>query len=320
MSLVKSPELTAAKLAANQANGRQTHGPSAEGIGRIRAANTRHGFYAQTPAADMRLLGEDPDEFERLVESLAADWQPENEYQIGLVRRMARLMWRIERYDRIQESLMIFQMECMDDNVAREVREEADAYERQVGVLKALVWALDSSKFASTSQQLDGLTGIYGKTPSGVGFDILLRAYRLLPVGLKGDHARMREELAAKGAVDSVTLAIANNLDIATGSERDVVRAELCVLLRGEIKRMDEEHEGRHAELKKVSPAFRDSMLVPKHPRAEVIRRMQDSDLRQLRYVTDLLLKLKRGAQQAAASQRNVGVEIPHDVIENTAT
>jgi hypothetical protein len=53
-----APPLTPAKLAANQANGKQSHGPATqEGIERIRAANTRHGFYSKAPGSEMRLLG-----------------------------------------------------------------------------------------------------------------------------------------------------------------------------------------------------------------------------------------------------------------------
>jgi hypothetical protein len=63
MSLVKSPELTPEKLAANQANGRQSQGPATpKGVERIRAANTRHGYYSKAPGAEMHLLGEDKEE------------------------------------------------------------------------------------------------------------------------------------------------------------------------------------------------------------------------------------------------------------------
>jgi hypothetical protein len=67
MSLVKSPEPTPEKLAANQANARQSQGPATpEGVERIRAANTRHGFYSKARGAEMHLLGEDKREFVRL--------------------------------------------------------------------------------------------------------------------------------------------------------------------------------------------------------------------------------------------------------------
>ena len=66
MSLVKPPEMTPAKIAANQANGRQSQGPATpEGVERIRAANTRHGYYSKSkaPGAEMHLLGEDKEEW-----------------------------------------------------------------------------------------------------------------------------------------------------------------------------------------------------------------------------------------------------------------
>jgi hypothetical protein len=96
--LVNSPTLTRAKLAANQANGRRSHGPATqEGIERIRAANTRHGFYSKAPGSEMRLLGEDPEQCTSVCTSRCRpDWEPENEYQTSLVRHMARLMYENE--------------------------------------------------------------------------------------------------------------------------------------------------------------------------------------------------------------------------------
>jgi hypothetical protein len=103
VSLIKRLMMTPEKLAPSQANGRQSQGPatpaSLERLEPVRAANTRHGYYSQAPGAQMHVLGEDPEEFERLLESLLAVWEPENEYQISPVRRMARLTWRLERAD-----------------------------------------------------------------------------------------------------------------------------------------------------------------------------------------------------------------------------
>ena len=78
MSLVKSPELTPEKLAANQANGRQSQGPATpEGVERMRAANTRHGYYSKAPGAEMHLLGEDKKEFEQFCEYVMQAWEPD---------------------------------------------------------------------------------------------------------------------------------------------------------------------------------------------------------------------------------------------------
>ena len=90
MSLVRKRALTPQTLAAFRSNGRHSRGPaSPEGIERIRAANLRHGFYSQAQGGALRALGEDPAEFEHLLESLMATWQPADEFESRLVTRLA---------------------------------------------------------------------------------------------------------------------------------------------------------------------------------------------------------------------------------------
>jgi hypothetical protein len=287
MPLVKPPTITPEKLAANQANGKQSHGPATqEGIERIRAANTRHGFYSRALSAEMRALGEDPEQYESLYNSLLADWRPENEYQTSLVRRMARLMWRLERFDRIQESLMVYQLEALDHDVARDLRELTANHERVAPRLRALMLALDANKFQANGDMIEGLREIYGELPQGTGFEILSRAVRLLPAGTV---------FPGEAAAHAASL----GLTIASGSDRDVLRAELRILLREEIKAREAAFALRRAELAEMTPAFRDTMLIPKHPKMAFLLQSKDSDLRQLRFVTDLLLKLKARKPEA---------------------
>jgi hypothetical protein len=76
-SLVKSPEMTPEKLAANQANGRQSQGPATlEGAERCHDAAVRHGFYSKRSGEALRMHGEDPEELEELLESLRATGSP----------------------------------------------------------------------------------------------------------------------------------------------------------------------------------------------------------------------------------------------------
>jgi hypothetical protein len=53
-------------------------------------------------------------------------------------------------------------------------------------------------------------------------------------------------------------------------------------------------------------PPFRDSMLAPKHPQAALLVRLGASDLRQLRFVSALLMRLKAEGRRPAE-----GVEAP---------
>jgi hypothetical protein len=57
--------------------------------------------------------------------------------------------------------------------------------------------------------------------------------------------------------------------------------------------------------LKGPSPYVRAAEIVPTHPNARLMRRMQDSNFREVRRVTDQLLKLKRYERKMKALEKN---------------
>src|SRR6516225_7770513 len=168
MSLVKKPILTPRRLAANRSNGRLSCGPATpEGIERMRAANLRHGFYSQAQGEALRALGEDPAEFEHLLESLIATWQPADEFESRLVTRLARALWRMERGDRIQESMSVAQLEKLDVNVERLAREAGAQYERRMARLKSLTAAVAEEDYFTGLVEIRMLHDVYGAEPEG---------------------------------------------------------------------------------------------------------------------------------------------------------
>jgi hypothetical protein len=76
----------------------------------VRDGNIKHGLYAQEPTEALCVLGKDPKDFEKLLESLQATWQPANELEGQLVKRLARAGVRAERNDRVQESMAVRQV------------------------------------------------------------------------------------------------------------------------------------------------------------------------------------------------------------------
>ena len=87
MPLVNSPILTSKKLAANRANAQLSRGSiTLEGLIRMRDSKTKHGAYAQDREEALRVLGEDPKDFDALLESLKASWQPANALEELLVK------------------------------------------------------------------------------------------------------------------------------------------------------------------------------------------------------------------------------------------
>jgi hypothetical protein len=76
---------------------------SVEGLERMRDSKIQHGFYSGISGEALRALGEDPEELNRLIASLEETWKPADEFQLRLVHRLARALWRLERSDRVQE-------------------------------------------------------------------------------------------------------------------------------------------------------------------------------------------------------------------------
>ena len=84
-----------ARAAASARNGRLSRGAATfEGRRKMLEANTRHGFFASAAL----LASEDPAPFNALTEALLLHYQPADEYEIRLVRGIAKCAWRLERF------------------------------------------------------------------------------------------------------------------------------------------------------------------------------------------------------------------------------
>ena len=106
MSLVKKPEMTEENLAAHRANGAHSHGAvTPEGQARVAAANLRHGLYARGRNGALTALGEDPEDYAGLMNSL------ENNLLEGLEgelkERIGDTLWRMKRAALVQDGLAL---------------------------------------------------------------------------------------------------------------------------------------------------------------------------------------------------------------------
>ena len=106
MSLIHKQEMTEENLAAHRANGQKTQGPvTPEGKANSAAANLRHGFYGKVQNGALAALGEDPQEYAGLLNSL------ENNLGEGLERQLVDLIadtvWRMKRAKRMQDGLAL---------------------------------------------------------------------------------------------------------------------------------------------------------------------------------------------------------------------
>ena len=154
MHLTNSPTLTPKKLAANRANGQLSRGPiTQEGLIRMRDSKTKHGAYAQDKEETLRALGEDPKDFDALLESLKASWQPANALEELLVKRLARAIWRTERNDRLQESVAVRLVSEMTIHVDKMVANVCAQYDEKVAHHRRMVsWLTTIPRRASSLQ------------------------------------------------------------------------------------------------------------------------------------------------------------------------
>ena len=297
MSLLRKLPLSPQKLAAIQSNARHSRGPTTpEGIERIRAVNLRHGFYSQAQGEALLALGEDPAEFERLLDSLIVTWEPADEFESRLVSRLARALWRMERGDRIQESMAVAQLEKLDYNVERLAREAGAQYERKMARLKSLTAAVAEEDYFTGLVEIRMLDDVYGSEPEGRPGEIFMLLYRLLKPRPPN----------SKPAEDEPTPV--PEIPVAEGRERREARKQLLDLLPQEIQAFKEARSERGDQLvETTSPYYRTAMMAPMASRAALALRMEDSSFRQVERITNLLTKLKtrpaQGMDQTFATE-----------------
>ncbi len=367
MSLVKRPKMTEKKVAANERNRKLSHGPvTEEGRARIRAAHLRHGFYAQAEEVVLRDLGEDPAQFQELLEGLWKTYQPADAAQEGLVIHLTRETWQMNRADRMQEGCVA--RLAQEANSRRQDRLHAQAMRLKITEerFKRLVQRVARENFVTTPEDLEKVKNLhqegvlkemgemvvdlfYELRPPGAGQDavdpdeknrkVLIRIKEIFglnsdtPPGVKiaqasspapgsplivgaalpgppdpstvrceSDHRA--PEIKDAGAAQSV------KKEPRALSPEQAAREMARQLLENILTRQVESCKAqRQAVLKESvngpSPYERAAEIAPTHPNALLMRRMQDSHFREVRRVTNLLLKLKRHQNKMEALKGN---------------
>jgi len=357
MPLVNSPLLTPKKLAANRANAQLSRGPiTLEGLIRMREGKIKHGAYSQDKEAALRVLGEDPKDFEALLESLLASWQPANALEELLVKRLARAIWRTERNDRLQESIAVRLVSEMTLHVDTMVANVCAQYDEKVEHLQWLLQSLADNQFVTRADDLHHFVAAYGESPQGRPREILVCLNLLVdpaefgvdadaaPAGNSeedsesedsgdagdGDENRAEDDADADDEPEAVRAAeskaqlddplLLPEVPVATGSkQRAKARKRAKSLLTEEIESVQAARDRDREELIRSNATyFRDSAIAKSKPESEVLMRREDLSFRQIGRITDLLLKLKREARQAQNDPMNIKNEgTSHDVIDN---
>ncbi len=113
-----------AKIDANRRNARKSTGPrTAQGKERARFNALKHGATAQIPV----LPGEDPAQFQVLVESYKANFRPENEFENDLVERIALMKLQFDRAARVDVARATERLAATANQAAHAPEREAES-------------------------------------------------------------------------------------------------------------------------------------------------------------------------------------------------
>ena len=302
MSLTKQPTMTLKKIAASRANGRLSQGArTSAGRAQAAAANLRHGFYSHAQGEILEALGEDPLLFQHLLDSLIETWAPADYVEMGLVMRLARAMWRMDRADRIQESLTLEQI-----HRARPVptfsQIAGEALKKHANRLTFLASEVCKEGHFTSEEDLQTITGAYGLEPydpKSPEHAILRSLRRLMRPGTEG----------AAPLIDGSNPSQEGTLPEAEESRREE-RQNLRSMFLKQIFEFDAKSkfgdeadgESRHVG---TSYGF-DSLMAPldRNGPLMLMQKWEDSNLRQIIRITELLTKIKNGKLGPADMQK----------------
>jgi len=282
MCLTPKREVTEKKLAANQMNGRKSRGAvTPEGKARAAKANLRHGFYSQADPEVLRALGEDPAQYRRMMKSLETDLPEAMEAQI--VGRIGRTFWRMQRAERMQEGLALKRVRKgtqMEEFMATpRTLENNQTYE----ALCALYRPINNPDPPPSRQDIEDLIHAFGAKPP----DEIKKAFPLY---------RAYWEAAWKAPIPNEDGEPNPNPSPAE-LERDAAREKFEAALDPVTDKYARMQDMLMKQFEQVrSPENIAALMAPKDENALLMQRMEDSSLRQLWRLTDILLKLRKGA------------------------
>ncbi|HMD85367.1 MAG TPA: hypothetical protein VKO18_11795 [Terriglobia bacterium] len=364
MSLVKKFAMTEKKIAANRRNGSLSKGPvTAEGKARIGAAQLRHGFYAQAEEVALRSLGEDPAHYEELLEGLYAEFSPVGTLQEELVKRLARVLWLLDRTDRSLEGDALRRAQTADRGRDNRLHARMMRLKMTVETLRSLARSVAVWHYVTTREDLDVMKKLHQEGVAGEMGEIALDLFYQLREP-NADKDGTSEEEQYRGAVNSfrsifgleeikepVSMLKPSGERIVIRpegyeepeaspdaeedekSEKDdrypkiteedwIARERARKLLRNILSRQAEACEAQRKALLQESlagpsPYELAAEIAASPSDALKTRRLQDANLREVRRLTNLLLKIQRRERKTDALESAGDDLVCQDVPEN---
>ena len=337
MSLIKQ-SMSNQNVAAHRANGRQSHGAATpEGKERSRAAHLRHGFYAAGREEALAALGEDPAALAALLASTEAEFRPTSDFQARLTARLARLWWRMERAERLQESLAVQQGQehaRLRAQRAREVRQKGGV--SAIDLFDLLREGAADPRFYTPRSCFRLFAEAFGDPADGPLKAILRLMHRLRqPPGRRAGRtpeppaAPLHCAAASPDTYLSDLAAMDDDdfpfpwpkIPVAQGAQREQLREELLRLAKDALETAHRAWDGKFADNERpLSPLERDQAQAAPHPHAELMRREEASCFRQFMRLGTFLLKLQKRAEKSIENEGSSGYVDENTEIDGTAS
>jgi hypothetical protein len=263
MSLIHKQEMTEENLAAHRANGQKTRGPvTPEGKANSAASNLRHGFYCQAPNRALTALGEDPEEYADLRNSL------ENNLVEGLEgelrERIVDTLWRMKRAVRMQNGLALKRIKTAHEIHQTATMPQLLRAHENLERYEDLAAALRRRGNGPTPAEIQAFVKNFDDDPSEEmqEFFLLLKSLNKLEEGPERKAARRK----ARAQLNEL-------------QER---YRRVCVKF---AEQLDEAQ----------SPENLAALVAPRNENALLMQRLEDSSLRQLWRLTNMLFRLRNG-------------------------
>ena len=162
-------------------------------------ANFRKGFYTESRFGLLRALGEEPREYQQMMESLLEDLQPRPGLETHLAREIGETVWRMQRIHRMRDGLALKSIQSQVQGEETAASLEASAVSEMVEPFQRLQEAL-ARRDGPTPEEIDAFVkGRRGKVSEGmqefIGLLNSLKGHRGEPER-RAARQKVRQQLA----------------------------------------------------------------------------------------------------------------------------